>query len=62
MDEEEDRKALSRLTGRPASLEGLSLSELSHYDAMLQEERQRVAAEITRKQSIHAAAHQFFKA
>ena len=61
MDEEEERRALAKATGLPAVLEGLSLQELARYDALLVDERQRVAAEVTRKQSIHSAAHQFFK-
>lgn len=45
----------------PRNLEALSVEELKEYDTLLDEEKQRVAEEITRKKAVRAAADNFFK-
>ncbi len=60
-DDEDDSSALKRKAGLPLVLESLSVGELDKYIVLLQEEIARVEVEKKRKQSMKAAADDFFK-
>ena len=61
MFEDDENAAVKRWAGLPLALEALSVGELEAYRGLLEQELQRVAQEKQRKQSLKAAADDFFK-